>query len=210
MLIASATILSLIQIIKLPFGGAVTLASMVPIIISGYIYGLKWGLFTGMIYGILQLITGINTVSAFFLPGDSKMLLPCAISICIIDYILAFTVLGLGGIFKNKLGSKTKEICTGALVATLLRYILHVISGVIFFGSWASWFFGDSTGLSQIAMLKPFCLWITQTASPQIMSLVYSVIYNGCYMIPEIIITVVAALAVSRIPLIKIQSKNAE
>lgn len=193
MLVAVGTILSLFQIIKLPFGGSVTLVSMVPVIIAGYMYGVRWGLFTGLCFGILQMITGFDTVSAFFLPGDSQMLLPYAICICLIDYILAFTVLGFGGIFKGKFKNTAIEVCLGALVSTALRYIMHIISGVIFFGSWASWFFGDATGLSQIGIFKGFCNWVMANISPNIMSLFYSVIYNGCYMIPEIIITAIVA-----------------
>ncbi len=193
MLVAIGTILSLLQIIKLPFGGAVTLASMMPVIIAGYMYGVKWGLFTGFCFSILQMLTGFDTVSAFFLPGESQMVLPAAICICLIDYILAYTALGLSGIFKGKFKNSIGEVCLGTLVATVIRYIMHIISGVIFFGSWASWFFGDETGLSQIGIFKGFCQWVLNNISPNIMSLFYSIIYNGCYMIPEIIITAIAA-----------------
>ncbi len=192
MLVAVATVLSLVQIIKLPFGGAVTLASMVPIIIAGYMYGVKWGLFTGFVYSITQILTGMDTVSAFFMPGESQMILPMAICVCLIDYILAFTALGLGGIFKGKLKSSYKEICLGAIVSTVLRFVFHIISGAIFFGSWAGWFFGDETGLSQIGIFKGFCDWVINTVSPNLMSIFYSVVYNGFYMIPEIIITAIA------------------
>ena len=193
MLIAIGTVLSLIQIIKLPFGGSVTLATMAPIVIAGYMYGVKWGLTTGFVYALIQMLTGMDTVSSFFLPGESQMLIPHAISICIIDYVLAFSVLGFSGIFKGKFKNSSIEICLGTIVATVLRYIMHIISGVIFFGSWASWFFGDETGLSQIGAFKGFCDWVLNNLSPAMMSVVYSLVYNGCYMLPEIIITAIVA-----------------
>jgi len=189
MLLAFATILSLIRIIQFPFGGSVTLVSMMPIIILTYMYGCKWGLFASFVFSLLQLATGFDTVSAFFLPGDAKMALPAAISICLIDYILAYTALGLGGVFKNKLKNPTKEIVLGTIVALTTRYIFHIISGYVFFGAWAEWFFGDSTGLMQIGFLKPFCQFVMNNAGSKLLSLIYSVIYNGAYMIPEIILT---------------------
>lgn len=193
MLMAFALILSLIQIFQLPFGGSITLVSMLPMAFVGYMYGTKWGVFAAFIYSVLQLITGMGTVSAFFLPGDSQMALGNAVCICVIDYILAYTSLGFGGIFKNKLKSRTAEICFGSIVALMLRYIMHIISGAIFFGAWAEWFFADSSGLSQISAMSGFCDWVMKTMSGNALSIFYSIVYNGAYMIPEIVITALLA-----------------
>ena len=76
-------------------------------------------------------------------------------------------------------------------MACTMRFLLHTISGVIFFGTWAEWFFADSTGLSQITVLKGFCTWVMNNFSGNGLSIVYSLIYNGSYMIPETIITVI-------------------
>ena len=62
-LIAMAFALSFIKIIYMPYGGSVTAASMVPIIVAGYRHGLKWGLLTGFTYSILQLLMGLANVS---------------------------------------------------------------------------------------------------------------------------------------------------
>lgn len=62
-LIAMAFALSFIKIIDMPYGGSVTAASMVPIIVAGYRHGLKWGLLTGFTYSILQLLMGLANVS---------------------------------------------------------------------------------------------------------------------------------------------------
>jgi len=199
MLLAFALVLSLIQVIQMPFGGSVTLVSMLPVILIGYMYGTKWGILSAFVYSILQLLTGMGTVSAFFLPGEGQMALPSAICICTIDYILAYTALGIGGIFKTKLKTPTAQLCLGAIAAMLLRYLMHIISGAIFFGAWAQWFFADSTGLSQISFMSGFCHWVMNNMEGNALSIFYSIVYNGAYMIPEIIITTLVAPIIYKI-----------
>jgi len=199
MLIALGTILSLVVVFTLPFGGSITAASMVPVVLIGYLYGTGWGVFSAFVYALIQMLIGMGTVSAFFLPGESQMALGAAIMICFIDYIGAFTCLGFSGIFKNKLKNSSVEIVLGAFVACTLRYAMHTISGIIFFGSWAEWFFADSTGLSQIAAFKGFCEYVMNSFSGVGLSTVYSLIYNGAYMIPETLITLIAAPVVLKI-----------
>lgn len=184
MLIAIATVLSVIQPFQLPFGGGITLASMMPIVIIAYIYGTRWGLFSAFVYSIVQMLTGVKTISAFFMPGDSQMTFFAALGVCLFDYILAYTALGIGGIFKGKLKSSGTEICLGAFVALLARYVMHIISGAIFFGAWAEWFFTQE-GFYSVGEK------IMNTFSGGALAFVYSVFYNGLYMIPEIIITVI-------------------
>lgn len=199
MLLAVGVLLSLIQIIQLPFGGSVTLVSMMPVILTAYIYGTKWGLFSAFIYSLLQLFTGAGTVAAFFMPGDSKMALGAAICVCVIDYILAYTMLGFGGIFKGKVKSDALAIALGTLIALFLRYVMHVISGAVFFGAWAEWFFADSSGLSQIAAFKGFCSWVMSSFGGKTIAFIYSLIYNAAYMLPETIITVSVTPAIYQI-----------
>jgi thiamine transporter len=107
-LIAMAFALSFIKIIDMPYGGSVTAASMVPIIVAGYRHGLKWGLLTGFTYSILQLLMGLANVSY----ATSWV---AAVAIILLDYVGAFTVLGLVGIFKkNK--NQTPVLVIGAAV----------------------------------------------------------------------------------------------
>lgn len=199
MLLAMAILLSLIRVLKLPFGGSVTLVSMLPVVLIAYMYGTKWGIFSAFVYSLLQMVTDMSTVTAFFVPGDSQMALGAAICVCLIDYILAYTMLGFGGIFKGKFKSKASELALGVVVALALRYLMHIISGAIFFGAWADWFFGDSTGLTQIAAFKGFCTWVLSTFKGGGLALVYSIVYNGCYMIPEIIITAIVAPIICKV-----------
>lgn len=199
MLLAAATMLSFFKLFELPFGGTVTPGSMMPIVLIAYLYGTRWGITSSLIYGVLQLLCGMGTVSAFFLPGESRMLPLYAVSICILDYILAYGVLGFAGVFKGKKSDDSISLTMGIILAVALRYIVHTVSGALFFGAWAEWFFADSTGLSQIGILQGFCTWVTNHVSGVGLSILYSVIYNGSYMIPELIITALVTPFVYRV-----------
>ena len=199
MLVAIATVLSFIKIFELPFGGTVTAASMMPIVLISYFYGIRWGVLSSFLFGIIQLISGMGTISAFFLPGDSHMAVGAAIAVCFLDYILAYAVLGFAGIFRGKIKNGTCSIIVGALLVCALRCIVHIISGAIFFGTWAEWFFADSTGLSQIKVLEGFCSWVMKNFKGSALAVFYSVIYNLAYMLPETVITSLATPAVYKI-----------
>ncbi len=188
--IALGTILSLIQPFSLPQGGGITLLSMLPVIILSYRYGVAWGAVSSLCYAVLQMLVGFKTVSGFFV-GDSKMALPAALASCILDYIVAYGVLCLGGLFKKE-NNHSVSLCFGAIIAVTARYLVHIISGAILFGTWAEWFFTDvfagEFGAEVLANYSGFGL-----------SLFYSVLYNGLYMIPEIIITAIGAYFVGKI-----------
>ena len=206
LMIAVATVLnvvcSFIPFLNLPFGGGFTICSMLPIVLIAYRNGTKWGLLGGFIYALIQMLLGFRTVSAFFLPdSDSYMVLWKAITVCVIDYIIAYTVLGFGGIFRNKVKSPAAGLCLGSIVAIGLRYIAHIVSGYIFFGSWAEWFFTQE-GFYAIGSK------ILDAFSGEGLAIVYSVFYNGLYMIPEIIITAVVALIIGNIPQISGKKKS--
>ena len=193
--VSISAICAVMPFLNLPFGGGFTIASMLPIIIVAYMYGTKWGLLTAFTYSILQMLLGFNTVSAFFLPGDSQMIWWRAVLVILIDYVIAYSVLGLGGIFRNKVETK-KALVLGSVYAIFLRYLAHIISGAIFFGTWAEWFFTQDG----------FPAWgekILEVFSGNSLSIVYSVIYNGTYMIPEIVITAIVAYFITRITQIK-------
>ena len=194
-----SAICAVLPFLNLPFGGGFTIASMLPIILIAYMYGTKWGILTAFVYSVLQMLLGFNTVSAFFLPGDSQMLWWKAVLVLFIDYVIAYTVLGFGGVFRKKFEIK-KALVLGSIFAIALRYIAHIISGAIFFGAWAEWFFTQ----------EGFYAWgekILEIFSGNTLALVYSIIYNGTYMIPEIIITTIAAALIVRIPQIKIRDE---
>ena len=206
MLLALATALAFacayIPFLNLPFGGGFTVASMLPIVIVAYMYGTKWGLFTSFCYALIQIIMSLTqgaggTVMALFLPeSDSFMGYGAAVWIILIDYVIAYTVLGLGGVFRNKISNKTLSLVVGVDLALFLRYAAHIVSGYIFYGEWAEWCFTQE-GFYAIGNV------ILNSMSGKLLSFVYSVFYNGLFMIPEIIITAIVAVPVSRIPAIK-------
>ena len=142
--IALGTILSLIQPFSLPQGGGITLLSMLPVIILSYRYGIGWGLVSSLTYAVLQMLTGFKTVAGFFV-GEDKMAVWMALASCLLDYIVAYGVLCLGGLFRKN-NKPSVALCLGSIVAVGARYIVHIISGAIIFGSWAEWFFTDAMG----------------------------------------------------------------
>ena len=125
----------------------------------------KWGICTSVSFAILQMMFG-------FYPPPTQTLLYFAL-VVLIDYIFAFGVLGLSGVFYSLLGKKPYAIPISAFIVTTLRYICHIMSGILIWGVYAE------EGQSIFA---------------------YSLIYNGTYMIPEIIIsTITIALITPKI-----------
>lgn len=159
-----------LSFVKIPIsflGGSITFASMVPIIMFAYCFGVGRGLFVGLIYGLLQFIQNpqfYNVVQFMF------------------DYLIAFSALGLGGIF-FKVKSIRVSIILGALVACLARFFSATIAGLVWFYAYGPAeslaIFGSTAGMG---------------------AFVYSLLYNALYMIPETIITVgiIAILTVSK------------
>ena len=191
-LIALGTILSMIKVFDLPYGGSITLAGMVPIIILGYKYGVKWGLFSGFIYSALQAVLGATSSQAFAGMYDPENVAKSIINIVLmafLDYILAFTVLGLSGMFKGKIKNDTAAIAIGGGVAVLFRLCAHFLSGWILWGSYAEWFFTD-------VMNNSFGQSILSNYSGQGLAAIYSIVYNSSYMIPELAVTVFAIVAI--------------
>jgi thiamine transporter len=141
---ALATALSFIVVYTLPQGGSITAASMVPIIWLALRRGPKVGIAAGVLYGLIQF-----AVLPFIAPESY------AVIQVLLDYPLAFGVLGLAGFLK-------KYPVSGAVVGISGRFIMHFISGVFF---WA---------IVEDPNLNPW---------------VYSAVYNGSYLLPELVIS---------------------
>lgn len=158
-MIALSTILSLFKLVDLPYGGSITPASMLPVLLIAYRYGTGWGLLTGFVHGVVQFVLGTQVLS--YVTGTMSVA-----AVIVFDYFLAFAVIGFGGLFKKSIRRQNFALCTGAALTGLLRYICHVISGCTV---WA--------GLS----------------IPTVGALIYSLVYNATYMIPETLVLVLAA-----------------
>lgn len=124
-MIALSTVLSMIKFLQLPYDGSITLLSMFPVLIFAYRHGTKWGLLCGFAHSLLQLLLGLNA-----LKGISAATLIGAI---VLDYLLAFTVLGLCGLFRGR----KNGFILGTIVCLVLRFLCHYVSGVILWGVWA-------------------------------------------------------------------------
>jgi len=172
-LVALGTVLSFIKVFDLPQGGSITLCSMLPVMLFAYMCGIKWGLAAGFTLSVLQLLFGLNA-----LKGISGVTVAGSI---LLDYLLAFTVLGLAGIFRNKIKNDPAAFTLGCLISGLLRYLCSFLSGWLLWSEYASAdFFPPLLGGMSGSTLACF----------------YSLAYNGSYMIPEIIITCIAAFLV--------------
>lgn len=159
-LIAVAEILSLLPLFKLPWGGSVDLA-MLPILL----FCVRWG------FGPAMLVS--------FAHGVMQMLFAGGISIgwqsMIGDYLLAYAVLGVAGLFKGK-------FYLGTVVACAARFLVHYVVGATL---WAEYmpetFFG-------MTMTTP---WL------------YSALYNGAYMVLDLVLILVAAVLLQKTPLVR-------
>lgn len=122
MAVALGTVLSNIKLFHFPWGGSITLMSMLVVCLPGYFFGLGAGLMTGLAYGVLQLLI------------DPYVLFPLQL---VVDYLLAFGALGLSGLYSKERNGLVK----GYIAAVLGRYVFAVISGWIFFGeyAWEGW-----------------------------------------------------------------------
>ncbi len=198
MLLAVAIVLELLSkmfIPEMPFGGQITLVSMLPVVLISYRHGVKWGLVSAFTYGLLEMAMGTKTVMAAFQPGyfGDGVLIVNALIMCFLDYVVAFTVLGLGGTFRNRIANPGLALMTGSVVALGARYVAHIASGYILFAGYAEWFFTQ----------EGFPSWgvsLVETLSPKLLGFMYSIVYNGMYMIPEMIFTAVVSLLLARVP----------
>lgn len=167
-MIALATVLSMVTVVKMPLGGSLTPLSMLPICMIAIIYDTGWGLGTAFAYALVQLIIDFASALSWGLS------VPALIVCFVFDYLLAFTVLGLAGLFRKK---GTAGIVGGVALACVLRYICHIISGGTVFAIWMPEDWSNP--------------WL------------YSAAYNGVYMLPEMMLTAVCAFALSKVPAIR-------
>ena len=198
MLLSLALVLEVVSKMFIPplaFGGQVTLVSMLPVVLISYRHGVRWGTVCGFGFALMEMALGGGTLSAAFQPGyfGDGALVGRALLMVLLDYVLAFTLLGLGGCFRRVIRRPGVGLMLGSIAALTARYCAHVLSGFILFGGWAEWFFTQdgfpAWGAELVAVL-----------SPNTLALVYSLVYNGMYMIPEIILTALVSLFIARGP----------
>ena len=119
--IALSSVLSMIKIWKMPQGGSITAASMLPLMLFSYVYGMGPGCLVGALYGVLQFI-----IEPYFLSLPQMLL----------DYPIAFGMMGLAGLF-SKMDNENLGLTVGVVLASVGRFVAAVLSGVIFFAEYA-------------------------------------------------------------------------
>ncbi len=200
MLIAVAIVLELISklfIPEFPFGGQITMVSMLPIVLISYRHGSKWGFVAAAAYALVEMAIGTKTLMAAFQPGyfGDGVLIGNAVLMCLLDYVAAFTVLGLGGIFRNRIQNPGVSLMAGSLVALGARYAAHVLSGYILFSGYAEWFFThEDFPLPELGTA------LIGSLSPGMLGFVYSLVYNAMYMLPEMVFTALVSILIARVP----------
>lgn len=151
--IALSYLLSYLKIFSMPTGGSVTVLSMLPLMLFSWVYGVVPGVLAGAAYGLLQLL--------------QRPYVTHIIQI-VVDYPLAFAMLGLAGLFRAS--SSRWALPAGVAIACFGRFLCHFFTGMVFFGEYA----------------PAADFWSV---------FVYSLVYNGGYMGVELVLsTVVSAL----------------
>ena len=163
LMLALATIMSFVVIYQMPYGGTVTLCSMVPILYIAFRYPIKWALITAFSHGMLQIILG-------FYPPPARTALAFA-GVVLLDYLIAFSVLGLAGLFARPIRG-IKGMLLGSSIAIFARFLCHFLSGILIWRSYAP------------------------EGQP---AAIYSLLYNGSFMLAEWILSVVALTALVKI-----------
>lgn len=168
--IALSFVLSCIRLYRMPTGGSVTLASMLPLMLFAVSYGVGPGLLAGLAYGLLQYLQGGWWLNVWQF---------------ILDYLLAFAALGLAGIAHNK---SDKWMYIGIPVAALGRAVSAILAGLM-------WVAGSAP--------EDLVIGSTQFSSP----LLYSIVYNGTYLVPDTLICLVLAFLVGK-QLVKVMKRK--
>ena len=164
-MVALSVALSFFTIWEMPMGGSVTPASMLPVLLIGIMYGTRWGLGSAFVYSLFQLLQALIKGNVFIYTQTAY-----AVIICVLfDYVFPFTVLGLSGLFRKLSLKKWKHFGAymGMTLCVLLRFLSHFLTGVTIWGQWDEGFWGG---------------------------IIYSVAYNGSYLLPDFLIAVAVGI----------------
>ena len=169
-MVALATVLCYIRIVKFPWGGGITVLSMLPITVYSIKHGIKNGLMVSFVFALIQF--GQGCIDGLFGWGLTPVML---IACILMDYILPFAALGLAGVLRRK---GTAGWLTGTAGVIVIRFLFHFLSGVVIWHSAGKLWEGFVTDNE----------WL------------YSLCYNGAYMLPELIFTLIGAVVLFRVP----------
>ncbi len=168
LMVAVALVLNQLKLLRLPNGGSVSL-EMLPIFLIALRWGCAPGLLAGFVYGLLQIF--IDGAVAW---GWQSLLL---------DYLVAFTPLGLAGLFRKMKGG----VYIGTIVGAFVRFVVHFISGITIYKIVAP------TELFSITFTDP---WM------------YSLVYNGSYILIDTVLCVILLALMMATPLKQFLTDN--
>ncbi len=161
-MIALATVLSLVPLFNAPYGGTVTLGSMVPLVlVCVMIEDRRWSYLTCFAYSLIQMLIG------FTAPPTANLLY--FVAVVLLDYVFAFTSIAVANPISKLFKNKILGIGVGSVVAMMGRFLCHFLSGILIWGVYAP---------------EGQPVWL------------YSILYNGGYMLPELLITTIASVAI--------------
>ena len=167
-MIAVGTVLSLFKFQGLwVLGGGVTFCAMLPLVYVSYRYGVRWGFVTAFSFSLLQVLLGMDNI-------QYATSFPMALLIILGDYLVAYSVIGFSGLFRNRIKNRPLSILSGIWLTFFARFFCHFLTG---------WFIWDALWPNEMNLLPP----------------VYSFCYNGSYMLPETILTSILALILDKV-----------
>ncbi len=159
--VAMGVILSFIVLYRLPNGGSITAVSLAPILIFSLLYKTRGGLAVSLTYSLLQMLLGFYPPPT---PGLGWFIL-----VVLLDYVLAFGVLGLAWALGKPFGKYAAAAGSG--IAMALRFLCHFVSGILIWGAYAP---------------EGQPVWL------------YSLLYNGSYMLIELVLTLVVIVLLQK------------
>lgn len=178
LMIALSTLLGFIPVFELPHGGSITLVSMLPIVLASYRHGLKWGTLTAFIHGLIQLMLGLKNLAYC-------QTIAAQIGCVLLDYLLAFTLLGTARLVKDLFKNKLVGVGVGTFTVCFARYVCSLLSGYIVWKDYDyafEWMTQFGWGAAIAGMGENALCWL------------YTSVYNATYMLPEAILTTVCAI----------------
>ena len=171
LMVAISIVLSIFSF-ELPFGGSITIFSMVPLVLIAQMYGVGWGMLTCAVYGLVQMVLGLKNFG--YVSG-----IPAYVVVFLFDYVLAFAVIGLAGLTR-KIRNRPVAAGLGALIGCVARFVCHFVSGATVWGEYAA----DWTAPAFVS---------SGLLQPDVLPYTYSFFYNCVYMLPETLLTVVGS-----------------
>ena len=165
-LVALSVVLSCIKIFEAPFDGAVTLGSMLPVMLLSLALGWKWGLAGSAVFAVFQLAMSLIGGKVFAWSMHWSTIVICVL----FDYLVPFTLLGLVGLLRNVRIGRFRHFGAylGITLTCVVRFGCHYVTGVAIWGQ-----HGLDYGIAN--------------------KFLYSLLYNGAYMLPELVITLILA-----------------